>query len=238
MTLDIRYPRSWSEMTPRQLLQVAGVLEHASGPRDEILLRLLCSLAGLRIPLRERLRDDVAEVRCGGRTHRLPAAMLLQAARELSFILDGTELTACPLEGISPKLYDIPFGDYFHMDALMMLYAAGQAQDRSLAAEAARCLTHRRRRLDGREALALLIWYNGLKHWLAGRYPNVFEKGGVASSDTMAETLSKMLAALNQERPQDNEAILAADTHAVLLALENTQLKYKTLKRHAEQGIH
>ena len=37
MTLDIRYPRSWSEMTPRQLLQVAGVLEHASGPRDEIL---------------------------------------------------------------------------------------------------------------------------------------------------------------------------------------------------------
>ena len=50
--------------------------------------------------------------------------------------------------------------------------------------------------------------------------------------------MSKMLAALNQERPQDNEAILAADTHAVLLALENTQLKYKTLKRHAEQGIH
>lgn len=233
-TLDIRYPRSWEEVTPQQLLAIARVLSHAKGPRDEILLRLLCALAGLRIPLGGRLRDDQAEVRHGRRTYRMPAALLLQAARGLSWILDDTALTACPLKGVSRKLYDVPFGDYFRMDALMQLHASREGHDRHAAAEAARCLTHRRERMTPERALAMLIWYNGMKHWLAARYPDVFEAGGGAPSGTMADTLTAMLAALNGERPQENGAILEADTHAVLLALENTQLKYKAYRQHAK----
>ena len=237
-TLDIRYPRSWAEVTAPQLLAIARTLSRARGPRDEVLLRLLLALSGLRIPLGERLYEDIAEVRYHGRRYRVPAALMLQAARELSWILDTTDLTACPLDGVSPKLYDTPFEDYFAMDANMMRYAAGGTTDNRFASEAARCLTHHRERMDNARALALLLWYNGLKHWLAGRYPNVFEKGGDEPSGTMADVLSSMLSALNQDRPQDNDAILQSDTHAVLRALENIQLRYKSYEKYAKQGIH
>lgn len=236
-TLDIRYPRSWAEVTPPQLLVIARTLSHSRGTRDEVLLRLLLALSGIRIPLGGRLREDVAEVRHGGHWYRVPVQTLLQASRELGWILDTNGLTACPLKGISPKLYDTKFEDYFAMDANMMRYSAGQAQDHRLAAQAARCLTHRRERMDGTRALAMLIWYNGLKHWLAERYPNVFEKGGGEPSGTMADVLSAMLSALNQDRPQDNDAILESETHAVLRALENIQLRYKSYEKYVKQGI-
>lgn len=236
-TLDIRYPRSWEEVTPRQLLTVAWTLRHAHGTRDEVLLRLLLALSGIRIPLGERLYDDMAEVRRGRHTYRMPAETLLQAARDLAWILDTTDLTACPLKDISPKLYDVTFEDYFHFDAMMLRFAGDGATDHRMAAEAARCLTHRRERMDATRALALLLWYNGLKHWLAGRYPNVFEKGGDGPSGTMADALSAMLSALNQDRPQDNDAILQSDTHAVLRALDNIQKRYRSYERYAKQRI-
>ena len=53
------------------------------------------------------------------------------------------------------------------------------------------------------------------------KYPYVLQEGGSISDRTQEEILQELLSCMNNNRPQENNAILKSDVHAVLYSLNN-----------------
>ena len=88
--------------------------------------------------------------------------------------------------------------------------------------EVAKSLTNgQKRKLLPWERKALVIWWNGLKHYMMQQYPHVLETGENISDRTQAELLQDLLSFMNDNKPQENEKILKTDVHSVMYSLNN-----------------
>ena len=68
--------------------------------------------------------------------------------------------------------------------------------------------------------MALTIWWNGVKLFLKGKYPYVFQDSdSISIGKTQAEILQDILSCMNGDRPQENENILKSNAHDVLFTL-------------------
>lgn len=217
----MRMPASWEEVTPSDLHSLAR-LSDRSVSRETMLVLLLLRMNGMTfIYNRQRGTGLQTEyrVRKGWRRYWLPVWVLQQYANQLSFLVDSVAaLPFSPLKGVSPMLYGVAFEDYYAADA--QLYRYQQTGRAACLRRAVYLLTGRRcrpRRVRGRE---MVIWWAGIRQMLQDRYPNVFSGDG-SQAASPAETLLSVLEALNGFRPQDNGAILRADVHYVLSALNS-----------------
>lgn len=235
-TIHLTYPESWEEVGKKDLKIIAKTLLLRLS-RREVLFILFCRLSRiclLPIPgVNEQTAESVYYFKKGYQRFSLKAETICQACKNLEFILDSYGLPACPLPGINPKLYDIPFKVYFFADALFSRYLL--TRQRSYLKESIRALTGKKK-VKSTWLDAYVIWFSGLQNFLKEKYKNLFTESDVEDlgDKSPADVLGEILSAINKDEPQNNAKILESETHSVLLALDNIYYKVK----HAYTGFH
>lgn len=224
--INLSYPVSWETMSFQDFREVCKILSIQNIGRERALFLCLCALAHIR-PDDPGKYDPVAikgkmPFIIDGKEYFIGAKAVAEACHDLSFILDSAGLPPCPLEKVNNLLYDIPFDVFYTADSYIARYQAENCQNNTWLKEAVKTLTGgRKRKLEPWERIAMVIWWNGAKQRLSERYPYVLKGEGGATGKTQAEILQDILSTLNENRPQENDKILKADTHSVLHALNN-----------------
>lgn len=231
--IDLSFPTSWETMTLPQFKEVCMILSRSHG-RNEALLLCLCKLSGIRPDFHtgykpETMKDRMAFI-IDGMSYIIGAPVIREACSKLDFIFDDMGLPPSPLRDVDRKLYGVSFGKYYTADSLMLRSAA--ENNPAYMSEAVKVLTgHCPKKMLPWERQALVIWWNGVKHFLMKKYPHVLEEGGGISDKTQADILQDILSVMNGNKPQENERILSCDVHSVLYSLN-------TIYRNAKQRSH
>ena len=231
MNINLNYPTSWEEVTRKQLLIIASYILKGRS-REDFLLGVFCKITGIRIVYKSGVNEGTATAQhcfAKGRVKFLfPLSTIHTACEELSFILEKTGLPECPILPLSTKLHGVSFKQYYFANAYFHRYQ--QVKDISLIHKMHEALTGKQlKKIEPHEVLAITIWWSGLQSFLKEKYPNVFsDEGDPDESKTPADTLQEILAALNNNKPQENDNILNSEVHSVFHALQHIYLTNKT----------
>jgi hypothetical protein len=224
MTIDITYPVSWSEISREQLLLIASQMLKKR-TREEFLFELFCRLTGLRLQLKPGVEQETMAAQYnfvkGKQKFFFPVTSIRTACEELSFILEGIGLPECPILSLNTKLHGVSFRQYYFADAYFRRYQ--QTKQISYFFSMYEALTGIKiKKMQPHEVMAITIWWTGLKDFFKGKYPNVLKDGQECEEQkTPADTLQEILSVLNNNKPQENERLLACEVNSVLLALDN-----------------
>lgn len=238
-TINLTIPTTWRELTKKQLRQVANVMNEKF-TREEALFLLFCLFTGIRrCEIKHTLFDGKAEegqekyrfADPEGNTFYLEMWQIAHYCDMLSFLIDTAPCDIVNPTKVDGHLLDTSFGDYFHADSLF--YGYSLTKGTNLVLQAMKDLGDDRESINEDEATMLHIWWRGVQEYLKQQYPNVFAEGDGTSPYDPLETRKNIMLMLNDNRPQDNEAIEKANVHDVLAALDskieqNKQMKEKT----------
>ena len=227
MTIDLHTPTCWKELTTEQLREVVE-LALMGLHREEYLLVLFCKFANVKVLIGSADEDDKKKVRtrfadADGNEFELEDWQVSDFCGRLAFILDEQ----MPMEVAWPwkwnrYLYATSFGDWFKADAQMLGFALEGDPERLKGAM--KYLGDPKDTLEPSDITLLLRWYECFKDWLRDRYPLVFKKpkpGSEEGPTSPVETRQTIMLMLNENRPQDNEAIENSNVHDVLAALQH-----------------
>lgn len=227
--VNLVYPVSWETMDLADFKSVCEILSYSHG-REETLFLCFCKLANIRPdnPAKydpKAIKDKMPFI-IGGKSYVISSEVIAEGCRQVDFILDSTGLPPSPFDNVDGKIFGISFEKFFKTDSLMM--AAMVEKNAARLKEASKCLTGGRvRKLLPWQRKAMVIWWNGVKHYLKEKYPYVLQEGSGFSEKSQADILQDLLSAMNNNRPQENENILKCDVHSVLYSLnkiyENAQ---------------
>lgn len=227
MTIDLHTPTCWKELTTEQLREVVE-LALMGLHREEYLLVLFCKFANVKVLIGSADEDDKKKVctrfaDADGNEFELEDWQVSDFCGRLAFVLDEQ----MPMEVAWPwkwnrYLYATSFGDWFKADAQMLGFALEGDSERLKGAM--KYLGDPHDTLEPSDITLLLRWYECFKDWLRDRYPLVFKKPEPGSEEGPAspvETRQTIMLMLNENRPQDNEAIENSNVHDVLAALQH-----------------
>lgn len=227
MTIDLHTPTCWKELTTEQLREVVE-LALMGLHREEYLLVLFCKFANVKMVSGTADEDEKKVVHtrfadAEGHEFELEDWQVSDFCGRLSFVLDEQ----MPMDVAWPwkwnrYLYATSFGDWFKADAQMLGYALEGDQERLKGAM--KYLGDPHDTLEPSDITLMLRWYECFKDWLRERYPLVFQKAEQGSEEGPAspvETRQNIMLMLNDNRPQDNEAIEQSNVHDVLAALQH-----------------
>ena len=224
--INLAYPIKWEMMSFQDYREVCKILSIQGIDRERALFLCLCALAHIRPD--NPAKYDPREIKgkmpfiIDGKSYVIGAKTISEACNDLAYIYDEIGLPPCPLERIDDTLYDVPFDVFYTADSFILRYQASQEKNNAWLKDAVKALTGgRKRKLEAWERVTVVIWWNGVKQKLSEMYPYVLKGGSGVSDKTQAEILRDLLSTLNDNKPQDNEKILKADTHSVLKALNN-----------------
>lgn len=215
MTIDIKAPTSWQELTLGQLFMVARLLD-ANLDRDTLLLVLFCKLSGLKT-----LHDKGEVLFSDGKTRfRLEPYQLRHFCDKMAFIIDEKPIHVVNPTKVNDFLIDVKFGDYFQADALVERYST--TGHPIFIKKALKRLGDNRRFISKTKANAVMLWWCGVRGFLKEKYPLVFpDSAADMTPKSSYEMLQDVLLMLNENRPQDNRLIEESDVHGVLSALNS-----------------
>ena len=232
MRIDLRMPTKWEELTAEQLREVVEASTKGLR-REEVLLILLCRFAGIKM-MAGTTEEDGPSTGSGtvktrfkdgeGHVFDLEDWQVADFCGRLSFVFDEQ----IPIDVQWPfrwdrYLMDATFGNWFHADALLLGFT--MTGDIKQLKGAMRDLgdPHGDLQPTDPDAVLMLKWYDLFKSWLQERYPLVFQKPepGSESASNPVDTRQNIMLMLNDNRPQDNEAIERSNVHDVLAALQH-----------------
>ena len=229
MIIELHTPSCWKDLTSDQLREVVnqGLMNM---PREEFLLALFCKFANVvmvagkangdpspsTVPVKTRFKDK------GGHEFELEDWQVVDFCNRLDFAFDEQ----MPMEVAWPfkwdrYLMDTKFGDWFHADAQILGFALEGNPERLLGAM--KDLGDPHDSIEPCDITLMLRWYECFKDWLQERYPLVFQKPSPGSESQVSpvENRQNIMLMLNDNRPQDNEAIEQSNVHDVLAALQH-----------------
>lgn len=229
MKIDLHTPTCWAELTTEQLRYVVE-MGFKGLRREEYLLVLFCHFAGLKMIAAKEDAGDKTVVRTkfktGDTEFELEDWQVSDFCGRLAFVLDEQ----MPMEAAWPfkwdrYLMDTTFGDWFHADAMMLGFALEGDIERLKGAMKDLGDPHGDLQPQDPDFVLMLRWYELFKEWLQERYPLVFQKAdastGSESVGNPIEARKNIMLMLNDNRPQDNEAIEKSNVHDVLAALQH-----------------
>ena len=223
MTIDIKAPLSWNELSLRDLKHVAYVMMLPELDRTHASILLFCKLAGLK--MKKNIAGSVF-FKKGKLKFILEPYQLMDFSQRFNYIFDEKPCDIVNPTKIDPHLIDVKFGDYYFANAMMMRYQF--AGERKFVRHALKTLGQKTIYLSKMKAQMIWIWWMGVQSYLQDLYPLVFPKGGDDSSDkTSYQILQDIYLMLNENRPQDNRHIADSELHSVLSALQNKIEQYK-----------
>lgn len=225
MTIDLKTPTRWQDLTAEQLRFVVATGTQGLR-REEFLVVLFCHFAEVKM-LAGTAKENDKMVVCtrfkdkDGHVFELEEWQVSDFCGRLSAFFDER----IPIDVVWPfrwdrYLLDTTFGNWFHADALMLRFALeGNPEHLKSALKD----FGEEREPDNTDMVLLIRWYEAFKDWLQNRYPLVFQKAepGMASPSSPIDTRQNILLMLNENRPQDNEQIERSNMHDVLAALQH-----------------
>jgi hypothetical protein len=224
MTINLKTPTSWKELTTEQLREVVE-LALMGLHREEYLLVLFCKFANVVMVIGSSTDSEAVKNRfrdSEGQEFELEDWQVAEFCGRLSFVLDEQ----MPMEVAWPWKWDrhllaTSFGDWFHADAQMLGFALDGNPERLKGAM--KDLGDPPETLEPSDITLLLRWYECFKDYLQQTYPLVFQKAepGANSPTTPIEARQNIMLMLNEGHPQDNEAIEKTNVHDVLAALQH-----------------
>jgi hypothetical protein len=224
MTINLKTPTSWKELTTEQLREVVE-LALMGLHREEYLLVLFCKFANVVMVIGSSTDSEAVKNRfrdSEGQEFELEDWQVAEFCGRLSFVLDEQ----MPMEVAWPWKWDrhllaTSFGDWFHADAQMLGFALDGNPERLKGAM--KDLGDPPETLEPSDITLLLRWYECFKDYLQLTYPLVFQKAepGANSPTTPIEARQNIMLMLNEGHPQDNEAIEKTNVHDVLAALQH-----------------
>ena len=228
MRIDLRMPTKWEELTAEQLREVVEASTKGLR-REEVLLILLCRFAGIKMVAGTTEEDGKKVVRtrfkdAEGRVFDLEDWQVADFCGRLAYLMDDD----MPMDVQWPfrwdrYLMDATFEKWFHADALMFGFSMTGNIEQLKGAMKDLGDPHGDLQPNDPDAVLMLKWYDLFKGWLQERYPLVFQKPepGSESASNPVETRQNIMLMLNDNRPQDNEAIERSNVHDVLAALQH-----------------
>lgn len=228
MTIDLKTPTCWQEVTPEQLRFIVDLVNKGLR-REEYLLVLLCEISGIKMVAGTTEEDGKKVVHtqfktADGQVFDLEDWQVSEFCGRLSFVFDE----AMPIETAWPFKWDrylmnTSFGDWFHADAQMLGFTLDGDIERLKCAMKDLGDPHDDLQPLDADVVLMLKWYDCFKDWLQERYPFVFQKAepGTESPTSPIEARQSIMLMLNDGRPQDNEAIEKSNMHDVLAALQH-----------------
>lgn len=243
--IDIKGPACWSDLDVAQLRTVAWAFGQRL-TRQEMLLLLFCRLCGLRMCGGGETLFCERQTKC----FSIEPWQVRSFCDRFAWLIDtNPDDTANPTR-VNGHLMDVAFEDYFSADTQFFCYSKTGDPKHVRAAlwafegwqnKGKKCplrhvlwsLQNWRLYVRKTEAEAVAMWWIGVQHYLKRKYPRVFG-GGTQKEYVPLEAYADIMLMLNENRPQDNEAINRAQVHDVLAALENKMERHDRMK--AELG--
>lgn len=221
--VNLEFPTCWENMSPHDFKEVCKILNLNGISRERALFLCFCILADIRPEPSDKydpkLMKGSMAFTIDGQSHIISSKAVTEATRQLGYIYDSVGLPPCPFDRVDRKLYGLSFKAFFTVDSLLLRAAA--ENNGAYMKEAVKILTGgQKRQLLPWERTAFTIWWNGVKETLMHMYPYVLKKGEeFTTTKTQAQILQDLLSCMNDNKPQENEKILATDVHSVLHAL-------------------
>lgn len=241
MTIDLKAPMSWRELTLDQLRMVAATFRlHLT--REEMLLVLLCQLTGIRLHGQPTGGRTELFVTAEGQVFTMQDYEIEDFCNRLQWLFDDQ-----PCDIVNPTKADghmrgVKFGDWFRADALFYDLSKGRTEAETNLKDMRQALAllgHNDKAFpkDDVDYDMVLLWWNGVGNMLRTLYPYVFAGDGEpAKNYSPFKNLQNIHLMLNDGHPQDNEAIDNCDLHDVLSALnakiEEAEKAREAMKRH------
>lgn len=222
---SIAVPRSWDDLTARQMETLADISAHEmTAPVLRLVFAL--SLTGMRV--KERLEDGSFSIRRGLRKVTLSSEELCGLALTQSYILEKDEdskgknrwlIVSRRVLDPYPHLkgWSSPGDALEHLSYEQFMYALFYEQqlkdDSSKLSFLLACLWHRGRKFDAegiekqarriarlpwQRRQAMLWYWTGCKQFLKGRFPRVFRPSGSGPSRNIFEDQLRVVDALSQ----------------------------------------
>lgn len=228
MKIDLHTPVSWQELTADQLRFVVTTALQGLR-REEFLLVLFCHFTGVKMVAGTAMENNkkVVQTRfkdADGHEFELEDWKVSDFCSRLAVFFDEN----IPLDVAWPfkwdrYLFDTTFGNWFHADAMMLRFALEGNPE--FLKKAMKDLGDKRGDIqpDDPDLVLMLRWYENFKDWLQMRYPLVFQKSKTGENEIPSpiDTRKDIMLMLNNNRPQDNEAIENSNLHDVLAALQH-----------------
>lgn len=235
-TINLRYPRSWEEVTADDLKIIAQQML-CKRTREEFLFEVFCRINKISVRFKEGRDEETSSAVYYFKRKQdkfsLNIEVVATACEAMSFILDEIGLPECPINSVHRKLYEISFEQYFFANTYYSRFISDADMGFEFLKLMVQTLTKRKcHHLNTYEAVEIRIWWDGVQKSLSEMYPNVLQLGDNTSGEqsSPAEVLTKMLGMLNENHPERNKQILETDVHSVLQALENIYEQSKRLQ--------
>lgn len=222
--LKIKIPTKWQDLSQKQLEYLLKM--KASGLTDAtIQTAAFLYFAELNIYKTEK---DAVLMRRGLRLYRVKPTDITIAAMQLDFITDPPAFPQLLQEyrgkkAIDQELHGLPFGHYLRLENLLQQYL--REQHENLIQQAAAILYPEIKEVDCDAVLtyAILHWYNGIKTYFAGMFPDLFRRLKTTEQDEQPDLREAMLAQIRALTGGDvtKEAdVLNVDTWTALAELD------------------
>lgn len=225
MTIDIKAPLSWNELSLSDLKHVAYVMMLPEIDRTHASILLFCKLAGLK--MKKNLENTVF-FKMGKQSFVLEPYQLMDFSQKMNYIFEEKPCDIVNPTKIDSHLIDVKFGDYYIANAMMTRYQF--SGDKKYVRKALKALGQRTLHLSKMKSCMIWIWWCGVQSYLQELYPLVFPKSGEETDKTSYQILQDIFLMLNENKPQDNRHIADSELHSVLSALENKIEQYNREK--------
>ena len=236
-TIDFSIPRSWSELSDKQLRYVFFLIAEGY---DSDAIKTFCLLRWSKAKVIGRQPDGSYLFKKDKALFEVTPLMLAELLPHLDWL---AKLPNYPVRlskikrrnAIAADFSEVPFETYIVVDNLYQGYLATQSDD--LLYELAAVLYGKRFKLKPYERVSIFYWIASLKDFFARRYPDFLQPASTQSGgnllgnsqSSVEEAMNAQIRALTKGDVTKEKEILALDTWRALTELNAQAREYREL---------
>ncbi len=238
-TIDFSIPRSWLELSDKQLRYVFFLIAEGY---DSDVIKTFCLLRWSKAKVIGRQPDGSYFLRKDKTIFEVTPLMLAELLPHLDWL---AKLPTYPVRlskivrrnAIEADFSEVPFETYIVVDNLYQGYLATQSED--LLDELAAVLYGKRLKLKPYERVSIFYWIASLKDFFARRYPDFLQPVATHDNDnllgnsqpSLEEAMNAQIRALTKGDVTKERKILALDTWRALTELNAQAREYRELNQ-------
>ena len=242
-TLDLKLPRSWQELSDRQLMDVYGALALGYGS-EALRTHCLVKWSGMEIACR---LEDAVIVRIGKKEYTLTYGQIVGLLPFLSFLDEMPDMPVRPSrignhKALPADFQGVPFSTLLIADNLHAGFI--ETREKSPQEKLATVLYSSPWKQPPDEAvrISLLYWMTSLKRFLSLRYPHIYRQPSKVTPDNllssakstgrrMQEAMDAQIRALTKGDVTKEKEVLALDCWRALTELDALAREAEEIRR-------
>lgn len=235
--ISINLPRSWEELTDKQLYYVYNLF---SDNLSLIQIKTLCFMRWGNIRVDSRVGNDYI-LRRGKDKFSVSANLIADAIHSLDWINDfpATPVRISSIGGhqaLDASFYGVEFEKYLYVDNLYQGYLF--THNHALLDQMSAVLYGSSARPNKTEKIAIFYWWCSLKSLFSRSFPNFFQPSNTTEKDDvdmlkhrLNEAMNAQIRALTKGDITKEKEVLAMDTWRALTELDAQAKECEEMKR-------